>query len=367
MLSEKKIPPELVKTRYGNEEILEQARESNTRLEKQLTEFKQKYKVIESKTARSAVLTKPKDLLEYTDVTVTRLLSKRFPGQFNEDNYRKSIYNLQIALLSLSALLVFVSGGWLVISNTNFLANGNFVYNAGLLGGFLMLCSIFYALMKRIRFINALGHNETWYYAHLFCGIAGPLLILFHTSFQIKSINSGVAFFTMLTIMVSGMFGRYIYTLMSYQAHRTYNKIGEIELALISALTKYQYTTPKSSKNALRGLMVTGLKKPRYWILYFPQLVKTLYRAMRCHMAYQRDLRRTYKSIGKHNGWDKKTLKSTIRTNKQLARRYVANILKLSAMNIVQNILVNWRMIHANLLYLLTLTATAHILAVHMY
>jgi hypothetical protein len=167
--------------------------------------------------------------------------------------------------------------------------------------------------------------------------------------------------------MVSGMFGRYIYTLMSYQAHRTYNKIGEIELALISALAKYQYTTPKSSKNALRGLMVTGLKKPRYWILYFPQLVKTLYRAMRCHMAYQRDLRRTYKSIGKHNGWDKKTLKSTIRTNKQLARRYVANILKLSAMNIVQNILVNWRMIHANLLYLLTLTATAHILAVHMY
>lgn len=367
MLSEKKIPAELLKTRYGNEEILEQARESNTRLEKQLTEFKEKYKVIESKKPRSAVLTKPQDLLEYNDVTVTRLLSKRFAGQFNDENYRKSIYSLQVALMCLSALLVIVSSGWLVISNTNFLANGNFVYNAGLLGGFLMLCSLFYALMKRIRFINALGHNETWYYAHLFCGIVGPLLIIFHTSFQIKSINSGVAFFTMFTIMISGMFGRYIYTLMSYKAHRTYKRIGEIELALISALAEHQYTTPKPSKNALRDLMVTGLKKPRYWIMYFPQLAKTLFRAIRCHMVYQRDLRRTFKSIGKYNGWDKRTIKDTLKTNRQLARRYVGNILKLSAVNIVQNILLNWRTIHANLLYLLALTATAHILAVHMY
>ena len=367
MLSEKKLANDLVKTRYGNEEILEQIRESNTRLNKQLADFKNKYKVIESRNSRANVLAKPEDLLNYNDVTVTRLLSKRFAGHFNEENYRKCIYDLQVALLSFSTLLVVVCSGWLLISNTNFLAHGDFVYNAGLLGGFLMLCAIFYALMKRIRFINKLGHNETWYYAHLFCGIAGPLLIIFHTSFQVKSINSAVAFFTMFVIMISGMFGRYISTLMSYQAHRTYLAIGNIELELIGSLQKHRRATAKSSKNALRQLMVNGLKSPRYWFQNFPQIVKTMHSAMSCYWVFRRDMRKAFRSIATHENWDKKTFKHALADSKRLTRRYIAKILKLSLMNMVQNILLNWRMIHANLLYLLALTATAHIVAVHMY
>ena len=164
-----------------------------------------------------------------------------------------------------------------------------------------------------------------------------------------------------------GMFGRYIFTLMSYQAHRTYLAIGNIELELIGSLQKHRHTTAKSSKNALRQLMVNGLKSPKNWFLNFPQIVKTTHSAMSCYWVFRRDMRKVFRSIATHENWDKKTLKHAITDSKRLTRRYIAKILKLSLMNMVQNILLNWRMIHANLLYLLALTATAHIVAVHMY
>lgn len=367
MLSEKKLANNLGKTRYENEEILEQLRDSNTRLDNQLAEFKDNLKVVESGQQRATLLAKPRDLVNHNDVTVTRLLSKRFAGPFNDSNYRRSIYDLQVALLSLSVLLVVISSGWLLISNTNLLANGDFVYNAGLLGGFLMLCSIFYALLKRVRFINKLGHNETWYYAHLFCGVVGPLLIIFHTSFHIKSVNSAVAFFSMLIIMISGMFGRYISTLMSYQAHRTYLAISDIELQLISSLLDHRQGTPKRSKDALRRLMVNGLKRPHYWFQNIPLMLKTFYSTLLCYFTFCRERRKIFRSIGGQKNWDRKTLRAAIRHSKRLTRRYVINIAKLSLLNMVQNLLLNWRVLHANLLYLLALTAVAHIIAVHMY
>jgi len=367
MLSQKKAANPFTERQYDNPALLEKIRQGNTRLDEQIADAKQKLKIVKNKSATRPVLTRPQDLLKYNDVTVTRLLAKRFAGPFNDENYQKSARALQIALLTTSALLILVSSAWLVISNTNFLANGDFAYNAGLLGGFLMLCSIFYALMKRIRFINALGKNETWFYAHLVCGIVGPLLIILHTTFQVKSVNSGVAFFTMLIVLASGLFGRYIFTLLSFRTHRIYQNVGEIELDLFSTLQDYNSATSKATKGALTQLIVSGLKKPKYWFQNIPQLIYMILNAMRSYRSLLIDVKTTCKAVKKQRNWDKKTFKGNFKDARKMVRSYIYNIVKLSLLSIIQNFLVNWRTLHANLLYLLALTATAHIVAVHMY
>jgi len=367
MLSQKKAANPFTERMYDNPTLVEKVRQGNTRLDEQIADAKQKFKIVKNKNAARPVLTRPQDLLKYNDVTVTRLLAKRFATPFSEENYQKSVRALQVALLTTSALLIVVSSAWLVISNTNFLADGNFTYNAGLLGGFLMLCSIFYALMKRIRFINALGRNETWFYAHLVCGIVGPLLIILHTTFQVKSINSGVAFFTMLIVLASGLFGRYIFTLLSFRTHRIYQNVGEIELDLFSTLQDYGSTTSKATKGALTQLIVSGLKKPNYWFQNIPQLFHMFINAMRSYRTLLNDVKTTCKAIKNQRNWDKKTYKGNLKDAKKMVRSYIYKIVKLSLLSITQNLLVNWRTLHANLLYLLALTATGHIVAVHMY
>ena len=367
MLSEKKAVNPFTERQYDNSELLDKIRQGDTRLNDQLAEVKQKFKIIENKQFRKQALTRPDDLVKYNDVSLTRLLAKRFSTPFSTTNYQKSRRDLQISLLSLSALLIVVSAGWLAISDTNFLAEGDFAYNAGLLGGFLMLCSIFYALMKRIRFINALGKNETWFYAHLVCGIVGPLLIIFHTTFQIKSINSGVAFFCMLAILLSGLFGRYFFTHMSYRAHRIYRDISDVELDLLSTLQNHQCSTSKPTKAALTKLIVNGLKKPRFWYQNIPQAIKMLISAAACYRSLMRDIKSTCTKVKKRYQWDKATYKEMLIDNKRLVRSYIYRIIKLSLMSMAQNLLTSWRAIHVNLLYLLAITATAHIIAVHMY
>ncbi|WP_455367164.1 hypothetical protein [Kaarinaea lacus] len=367
MLSQKKPANPFTERQYDNPALLDKIRQGNTRLGKQVAEVKQKLKIVETKKAPQPVLTRPEDLLKYNDVTVTRLLAKRFAAKFNLENYQKAVRDLQIALLSTSALLIVVSSAWLVISNTNFLANGDFAYNAGLLGGFLMLCSIFYALMKRIRFINALGRNETWFYAHLVCGIAGPLLIIFHTTFQIKSINSGVAFFCMLIVLLSGMFGRYIFPLLSFRTHRIYQNVGDVEVEIFATFQDYQCTTSKATKAALTQLIVSGLKKPDRWYHNIPQFFRMAINAMNCYRALVQDIKNTCRTVKERRNWDKKTYKGNVNDIKKMARSYIYRIIKLSMLSIIQNLLVNWRTFHANLLYLLALTATGHIVAVHMY
>ena len=367
MLSEKKAVNPFTERQYDNSALLDKIRQSDTRLNDQLIEVKQKFKIIENKQFRKQALTRPEDLVKYNDVSVTRLLAKRFSTPFNTASYQKSRRDLQVSLLSFSVLLIVVSAGWLAISDTNLLAEGDFAYNAGLWGGFLMLCSIFYALLKRIRFINALGKNETWFYAHLVCGIIGPLLIIFHTAFQIKSINSGVAFFCMLAILLSGFFGRYFYTHMSYRAHRIYRDVSDVELDLLSTLQNHQCSTSKSTKAALTKLIVNGLKKPKYWFQNIPQAIKMLISAAACYRALMRDIKSTCHKVKKRYQWDRATYKEMLTDNKKLVRSYIYRIIKLSLMSMSQNLLTSWRSIHANLLYLLALTATAHIVAVHMY
>jgi hypothetical protein len=78
-------------------------------------------------------------------------------------------------------------------------------------GGFLMLLvPVIYSIRKKVpRFRNA-GSMKTWLNVHVFCGIVGPVLVTFHTSFKFNGIVS-VAYWSMVAVVLSGFVGRYLY------------------------------------------------------------------------------------------------------------------------------------------------------------
>jgi hypothetical protein len=79
------------------------------------------------------------------------------------------------------------------------------------MGGFvLMLVPVAYALRKKIARLHHVGSLKTWLEVHIFCGIVGPVLVTFHTSFRFNGIVS-VAYWTMVVVVLSGFAGRYLY------------------------------------------------------------------------------------------------------------------------------------------------------------
>lgn len=80
----------------------------------------------------------------------------------------------------------------------------------GVVGGLLMLMPFVYMMRKRIPGLRSAGSLKRWLEIHLFCGIVGPVLVTFHTSFKFNGIVSA-AYWSMVVVVLSGFVGRYLY------------------------------------------------------------------------------------------------------------------------------------------------------------
>jgi hypothetical protein len=81
----------------------------------------------------------------------------------------------------------------------------------GVIGTLMMVVGVTgYSLRRRVRWLNRFGKLKTWLAVHIFLCTLGPFLIVLHTTFKFGGIVS-VAFWSMVAVVVSGVFGRYVY------------------------------------------------------------------------------------------------------------------------------------------------------------
>jgi hypothetical protein len=124
--------------------------------------------------------------------------------------------------------------------------SGPFGQSFGVFGGVLMLVPFLYMLRKRFVRWTWAGSMRTWLEVHLFCGILGPVLITFHTSFKFNGIISA-AYWAMVIVVLSGFIGRYLYVRIPRTIRGT--EVSRAELdghaeELLAALTRTAGSSP---------------------------------------------------------------------------------------------------------------------------
>lgn len=110
---------------------------------------------------------------------------------------------------ALAALVIAV--GWLGRDSRNLQAGEGLGYWLGIVGGVAMAVLPLYSARKRIRLLRWLGPIRHWFKAHMGLGIFGPVVILFHSNFQLGDLNSKIALYCALLVAGSGIVGRYLY------------------------------------------------------------------------------------------------------------------------------------------------------------
>jgi hypothetical protein len=96
------------------------------------------------------------------------------------------------------------------------------------LGTVLMLGSAAYVIRKKLASWRWPGPLRAWMGVHIFTGVLGPALILFHAAFVPYSAVGLLAFLAMVVVVATGVLGRYIY------AHTPRSLEGrELELEVI--------------------------------------------------------------------------------------------------------------------------------------
>ncbi|MDH4350114.1 MAG: hypothetical protein OEY20_08670 [Gemmatimonadota bacterium] len=81
----------------------------------------------------------------------------------------------------------------------------------GFIGTAMMIVGVAgYSSRRRIRILHRLGKLKSWLSVHIFLCTMGPFLIVLHSSFKVGGIIS-IAFWSMMAVVASGVFGRYVY------------------------------------------------------------------------------------------------------------------------------------------------------------
>jgi len=300
-------------------------------------------------------------------IGATALLAAKYPSHFTSKNERRSRLETHIAMVITSLLVGLIAYGWSQWSQINFRASFNFTYNSGLIGGILMLLTLIYAVRKRFRLMRKTGGMEGWYYFHLIGGVLGPFFIIFHSHFSLRSINSTMAFVAMMLVVVSGLFGRYIYTRIGYGLHGKIDTIKETENSLLESIRKYQSEFVEKIERRLSTFALSCLAGPKSFFKLPLRFLAIRAAAAGCYVSASEDMAKILKVHAQEQGWSAQVYKNLLDEEKRLLREHINAVVQIAHVHVYERVLVRWRILHIPLLYILFITGCVHVLAVHLY
>ena len=315
----------------------------------------------QSAAAQQQLVTVP---LEFSAV---RLLSDRYPSFIASANEARSKNESRYVLSILILIAAVVFAAWAVWEERYFHSDSDLVYYMGLTGGILILTTLLYALRKRIGFMKKLGDMSSWYYAHLVAGVTGPVLIIFHSSFSMKSLNSSVALISMLCVIASGIFGRYIYTRIGYRVHSRLIAIRETEDRLAKSMRKYQGEAADAIGKSLAVLTMLVINMPDSLFQMPGRFIALRTKSAKCYVDGIRQISVMLKQRAKVENWDKLTYQAEFAKEKRILREHVNALVKISQFHFYERLLVGWRIFHVPLIYILVISGSVHVFAVHWY
>ncbi len=225
--------------------------------------------------------------------------------------------------------------------------SGKLGHFLGILGSLMMIFLLLYSVRKRFKFAKRWGKLNSWLEIHIFLGIAGPLLVLYHTAFKFNGIVA-VSFWSMVLVVVSGILGKYIYELIP-------RSISGMELSRIELEAEEIYFTfqlrkiiPRNHnlwkylKRIESGNNRSGNK--------FSNIIFFVFFPLQIRMNINRELGR-YKSIDKKV---KKKIRKIIIEKQKLLKK--SQLLERSL-----SLLKFWHLIHKPFVIIMFLILTVHV------
>lgn len=254
-----------------------------------------------------------------------------------------------LTLLWYGSVAVVLTGGWLLRDQRYLVPESGTGYWLGILGGSMMLLLLIYPSRKKRPGWRFTGSVNFWFRLHMILGILGPVLIIFHSGFQLGSLNGRVAFFCMLIVAISGLFGRYFYQRIHHglygekiQFDELYHQTEDWNKQLSESMKMYPEIA-EMLQLAEEKLVVrhTGVNRS-IWL----------------YLSMRRKLSRIEKLIKAKNDMpdDREKVLSRVRSLRSICNLGINEIL-----------FSYWHILHYPLFLLLVISGITHVVVVHFY
>jgi hypothetical protein len=242
-------------------------------------------------------------------------------------------------------------------------------YWLGIVGASLMLILLLYPLRKKMAWLGVLGSVRNWFRLHIFFGLFGPLLILYHCNFTLGSFNSQMALYSMLVVAGSGVIGFHIYARIHRGLNGNKSNLQDLQNDLtksmdanhgLATLMPNLVSSLEVLSVELQGDAITqsiGMRRSLKWSLkqgiYRFKLKRIAKHELRARAVESpviaRDMKRLRRAANQHiNG-------------------YVRKMSRVAQFSLYERLFSMWHIFHLPLFLMLVLSASVHVLAVHMY
>ena len=269
------------------------------------------------------------------------------------------VHNHLFAISVIAALLY----GWSRRDDNYLTAESGAGYILGIVGGSLMLLLVLYPVGKKSAAFTRLVPMRFWFWLHMVLGIIGPVMILFHANFQLGSLNSRIALFSMLLVAGSGLFGRYFYSRIH---HGLYGQRITFQELRQEAETKYSELEViyKIDEKVNRRRSVMEERALQNYTGLPLTLLHAISLAVDSRLLHSR-IKRLLKSSDASRILQPSPQKKKLII--KFVERYTASLRRIVAFRLFERLFSFWHILHLPLFIMMIFTAIVHIFAVHMY
>lgn len=274
------------------------------------------------------------------------------------------------------ALTLFTIGVWLAILIGWRLSRCELMtpkhgtgYLLGPLGTLMVIVLMFYPLRKRMRAWTATGSIKRWFQIHMFLGIVGPILILFHANFHLGALNSNLALFSILIVSSSGVVGKYSYARIHRTLYGERTSLIELQKGLKDqeAVSEAQFALIPGINDELQGFADKVVTPTKELILSIRRLVMVRWGA---HLVRSKVRRRIAAHIDEHaakHQWSRQRRHEMRAQMYRKTDRFLQQVLKVTEFNFCERLFSYWHMLHVPLVFTLAAAVLFHVLAVNRY
>jgi hypothetical protein len=212
-----------------------------------------------------------------------------------------------------------------------------------------------YSIRRRVRALHSWGRLRTWLHVHIFLGLQGALLVTFH-SIHLKTVSNWAGLTIMCTLIVvgSGIFGRYLFSLIpkNISGERLSAREVEAELAALRPLFA------RSAQPAIEAAVVEVERAtPLGGKMTFAHLVQEDLRARRAFRHLDRALAEVRRAAP---SGELEQFAAVVRRRALLARR-------LAMLTAAERVFRYWTILHKPLTYILAGAVAMHIVSHYIY
>jgi len=260
-------------------------------------------------------------------------------------------------------MALMTCAAYLVAVGKYYTPRSGFGFYIGAIGTLMMLGLLAYSLRKHVPWMQRWGALKHWFRIHMIMGIIGPTLVLFHSTFHIRSTNAAVALGSMLGVMISGIIGRFVYTKIHYGLYGRRATLETVKEAFCGQAdeTRSRLHFAPRVEQWIQSFERSATQPDRsigasVWHFLTLGLTRSVIE-FRCARELQR-LLRSERRPEFHKGAPEAIA---------LVSSYLREVERVAHFTTYERLFSLWHVLHIPLIYLLAASTVFHILAAYMY